>query len=172
MSVLLWAIWEYPSIAEKYKVPIVVTGFEPLDLTNGILMTVRQLETGTHKVENAYTRVVTEAGNIPAQAMLKRVFTGCDRNWRGIGNIPDSGWRLSEDFSAYDAEKRFSVDHIQTKESEICISGIILQGLKKPFDCPAFGTLCTPEKPLGATMVSSEGACAAYYRYKLPLRNL
>ena len=161
--------WEYPPIAEKYKVPIVVTGFEPLDLTNGILLTIRQLEAGTHKVENAYTRVVTEAGNIPAQAMLKRVFTNCDRNWRGIGTIPDSGWRLSEDFSAYDAEKRFSVEHIQTKEFEICISGTILQGLKKPFDCPAFGTLCKPEKPLGATMVSSEGACAAYYRYKQPL---
>ncbi len=161
--------WEYPPIAEKYKVPIVVTGFEPLDLTNGILMTIRQLEAGTHKVENAYTRVVTEAGNILAQAMLKRVFTNCDRNWRGIGTIPDSGWRLSEEFSAYDAEKRFSVEHIQTKESEICISGTILQGLKKPFDCPAFGTLCKPEKPLGATMVSSEGACAAYYRYKQPL---
>jgi hydrogenase expression/formation protein HypD len=168
----IMGFWEYPPIAEKYQVPIVVTGFEPLDLTNGILKTVRQLEAGTHKVENAYSRVVTEAGNIQAQAMLKRVFIGCDRNWRGIGNIPDSGWRLSEEFLAYDAENRFSVDHIQTKESEICISGIILQGLKKPFDCPAFGTLCKPEKPLGATMVSSEGACSAYYRYKQPLRDL
>ena len=161
--------WEYPPIADQYQVPIVVTGFEPVDLVNGILMAVRQLEAGTHRVENAYGRVVTEAGNIPAQAMLKRVFKGCDRNWRGIGTIPDSGWCVSEDFSLFDAEKRFSVKHIQTRESEICISGIILQGLKKPFDCPAFGTLCTPEKPLGATMVSSEGACAAYYRYKGPV---
>jgi hydrogenase expression/formation protein HypD len=163
--------WEYPPIANQYQVPIVVTGFEPVDLANGILMTIRQLEAGTHNVENAYARVVTEAGNQPAQAMLKRVFVDCDRNWRGIGNIPDSGWKLSPEFSAFDAEKRFSVDHIQTKESEICISGTILQGLKKPNECPAFGTLCTPEKPLGATMVSSEGACAAYYRYKLPLIN-
>lgn len=158
--------WEYPSIAEKYHVPITVTGFEPLDLVNGILMTVRQLEAGSHRVENAYSRVVTERGNVKAQEMLERVFTECDRNWRGIGLIPKSGWRLSDEFSFYDAERRFSVGHIQTREPEICISGTILQGLKKPFECPAFATICSPEKPLGATMVSSEGACAAYYRYK------
>mgnify|MGYP001175536733 CR=1 FL=1 len=158
--------WEYPPIAERYQVPIVVTGFEPLDLVNGILMTIRQLEAGTKQVENAYTRVVTEGGNRAAQRMLNRVFTGCDRNWRGIGNIPDSGWKLSNEFSFFDAETRFAVDHIQTRESEICLSGLVLQGLKKPFECPAFGTLCRPENPLGATMVSSEGACAAYYRYK------
>ena len=161
--------WEYPPIAENYRVPMAVTGFEPLDLVNGILMVIRQLEAGTHRVENAYPRGVTFEGNQAAQKMLSRVFTGCDRNWRGIGLIPDSGWRLSDEFTSFDAEKRFSVGHIQTRESEICISGQILQGLKKPIECPAFGKLCNPDHPLGATMVSSEGACAAYYRYKQPI---
>lgn len=157
--------WEYPPLAEKYQIPMVVTGFEPLDLAQGILMTVRQLEAGTHKVENGYTRAVTYQGNQSAQTMLKRVFEPCDRNWRGIGMIPLSGWKLRPEFADFDAENRFDVGHIQTQESAICIAGQILQGLKKPPQCPAFGTLCNPDQPLGATMVSSEGACAAYYRY-------
>jgi hydrogenase expression/formation protein HypD len=157
--------WEYPPIAEKYRIPITVTGFEPLDLLNGIYMTIKQLENGTHNVENAYTRVVSFEGNKPAQAILQKVFEPCDRNWRGIGMIPASGWRLRAEFADFDAEKRFDVGDIRTHESEICISGKILQGIQKPPQCPAFGTLCTPENPLGATMVSSEGACSAYYRY-------
>jgi hydrogenase expression/formation protein HypD len=157
--------WEYPPIAEKYNIPIVVTGFEPLDLAQGILMTVRQLEAGTHNVENAYSRAVTFEGNRAAQAVLQKVFEPCDRNWRGIGMIPMSGWKLRPEFAEFDAEKRFDVGYIQTQESPICIAGQILQGMKKPPECPAFGTLCNPDHPLGATMVSSEGACAAYYRY-------
>lgn len=157
--------WEYPPIAEQYKVPIVVTGFEPLDLAQGILMAVRQLEKGTHEVQNAYPRAVTYEGNKAAQAILNKVYEPCDRNWRGIGKIPLSGWKLRETYRDFDAEQRFQVGGIQTKESDICISGQVLQGLKKPPECPAFGVLCTPENPLGATMVSSEGACAAYYRY-------
>lgn len=157
--------WEYPSIATKYNIPITVTGFEPIDLLNGIYMTVQQLESGTHEVCNAYTRVVTFNGNKPAQAILSKVFEVCDRNWRGIGLISASGWRLRSEFSDFDAEKRFDVGAIQTHESEVCIAGQILQGMSKPPQCPAFGTLCTPENPLGATMVSSEGACSAYYRY-------
>ncbi|HEY3345515.1 MAG TPA: hydrogenase formation protein HypD [Anaerolineaceae bacterium] len=157
--------WEYPPIAEKYRVPMAVTGFEPLDLVQGILMTVRQLETGRCEVENGYPRVVTREGNQAAQAMLKRVFEPCDRKWRGIGPIPMSGWRLTKEFAAFDAERRFDVGSIQTQESQVCIAGQILQGLKKPTQCPAYGKECTPDTPLGATMVSSEGACAAYYRY-------
>ncbi len=156
---------EYLPIAEQYRVPISVTGFEPLDLVQGILLTVRQLEAGTHEVQNAYPRAVTLPGNLGAQAIISRVFQPCDRNWRGIGPIPMSGWGLRPEWAAYDAEQRFSVAHIQTQESPICIAGQILQGLKKPPQCPAFGQQCTPETPLGATMVSSEGACAAYYRY-------
>ncbi|TLN14137.1 hydrogenase formation protein HypD, partial [bacterium] len=157
--------WQYPEIAERYKVPITVTGFEPLDLLNGILMNVRQLEAGSHEVDNAYTRVVNREGNIPAQRILKQVFQICDRNWRGIGLIPQSGLCLRPEYDDFNAEVRFNVGEIQTRESEICIAGQVLQGIKKPTQCPAFGTLCTPENPLGATMVSSEGACAAYYRY-------
>jgi hydrogenase expression/formation protein HypD len=157
--------WEYPEIADKYCIPVVVTGFEPLDLVEGILMTVRQLEEGRHEVENAYRRVVSEIGNLPAQKMIKTVFEPCDRGWRGIGEIPMSGLGLRKEFEAFNAEKRFMIDSIQTKESEICIAGQILQGIKKPVDCPAFGTLCNPDHPLGATMVSSEGTCAAYLRY-------
>jgi len=156
---------EYLPIAEKYRIPIVVTGFEPLDILKGILMTVEQLEAGTFEVENGYGRVVSKEGNQPAQALIKKVYQDCDRNWRGIGMIPQSGWCLRPEFDSFNAEKRFSVEGIKTKESEVCIAGQILQGLKKPFQCPAFGTLCNPENPLGATMVSSEGACAAYYRY-------
>jgi hydrogenase expression/formation protein HypD len=157
--------WEYPPIAEKYGVPITVTGFEPLDLVQGIRMVVHQLEKGTHEVENAYGRVVTYEGNPASQAIINRVYQPCDRQWRGIGMIPMSGWGLREEFADFDAERRFQVGYIQTQESKICIAGQILQGLKKPPECPAFGILCTPDTPLGATMVSSEGACAAYYRY-------
>lgn len=157
--------WEYPPIAEKYRVPVVVTGFEPVDILHGILMTVRQLEQGHAEAENAYSRVVTYQGNPQAQAVISQVFIACDRKWRGIGVIAASGWRLRPEFAAFDAEQRFAVSQIQPEESTICIAGQILQGLKKPHHCPAFATQCTPEHPLGATMVSSEGACAAYYRY-------
>lgn len=157
--------WEYPPIAEKYGVPIVVTGFEPLDIVQGLLMAVRQLEEGRAEAENAYSRAVTLDGNKPAQKLIERVFEVCDRKWRGIGVIPGSGWRLRQDFAEFDAEKRFSVEAIQSEESPLCIAGQILQGLKKPHDCSVFGAQCTPERPLGATMVSNEGACAAYYRY-------
>ncbi len=157
--------WEYPPIAAQYHVPMAVTGFEPVDLLQGILLAVRQLEAGTCEVQNAYKRVVTFEGNRAAQAMIDKVFQTCDRNWRGIGLIPQSGWGLREEFSDFDAERRFNVGQIQTRESEICIAGQILQGLKKPAECPAFSTLCTPKNPLGAPMVSSEGACSAYYRY-------
>ena len=157
--------WQYPEIADLYRVPIVVTGFEPLDLLRGILFTIEQLEAGKHEVLNAYERVVSKEGNLPAQKILQQVFQPCDRNWRGIGMIPMSGWSLRSEFAEYNAEIRFQVGSIQTRESEICIAGQILQGLKKPPQCPAFGNVCNPENPLGATMVSSEGACAAYYRY-------
>lgn len=157
--------WEYPAIAEKYHVPIVVTGFEPLDLVEGILMAIKQLEAGRYEVENGYRRVVTEKGNVPAQEMIRSVFEPCDRGWRGIGDIPMSGLGLRKEFDAFNAEKRFNLAAIQTRESEICIAGQILQGIKKPPECPAFGTICNQEHPLGATMVSSEGTCAAYLRY-------
>jgi hydrogenase expression/formation protein HypD len=157
--------WEYGSIAKKYNVPVVVTGFEPLDILQGILMVVQQLENGQHEVINAYSRVVSFDGNKSAQKMINQVFEDCDQKWRGIGSIPLSGWQLREEYKAFDAEYRFSVDQIQPKESPLCIAGEILQGLKKPYECSAFVNQCTPEHPLGATMVSSEGACAAYYRY-------
>ena len=157
--------WEYIPIAQKYRVPITITGFEPLDIVQGILMTIRRLEEGTIEVDNAYPRVVTYAGNQPAQAIISQVFMECDRKWRGIGTIPRSGWCLRPEFSDFDAENRFPVGQINPQESPACIAGQILQGLKKPLDCPAFATICTPQNPLGATMVSSEGACAAYYRY-------
>jgi hydrogenase expression/formation protein HypD len=157
--------WEYKPVAEQYKVPIVVTGFEPVDILQGVLMAVRQLEQGRAEVENAYSRAVVHAGNEPAQELIDRVFMVCDRKWRGIGNIPLSGWCLRPEYTKYDAELRFSVSEIMPQESQVCIAGQILQGLKKPPDCPAFTTQCTPEAPLGATMVSAEGACAAYYRY-------
>ena len=156
---------EYEPIAQQYGVPMAVTGFEPLDLTLGILDTVRMLEKGEVKVVNSYSRAVTREGNRIAQQIIADVFEPCDRQWRGIGLIPMSGWKLKADYVDYDAELKFQVQDIQTKESEVCISGQILQGLKKPNQCPAFGTLCTPQNPLGATMVSSEGACSAYYRY-------
>jgi hydrogenase expression/formation protein HypD len=157
--------WEYPPIAKQYGVPMTITGFEPLDLVQGILMTVQMLEKGIVDVRNAYTRTVTFEGNQAAQAIIKRVFQPIDRNWRGIGTIPMSGWGLRPEMAEFDAETRFNVGHIQTKESELCIAGQILQGQKKPNQCPAFGTLCLPEHPLGAPMVSTEGACSAFYRY-------
>ena len=157
--------WEYPPIAEQYAVPIVVTGFEPLDIARGILQTVKQLEAGTTEAENAYARAVTFEGNRPAQDVIMKVFMECDRKWRGIGSIPGSGWCLRPEFAAFDAESRFEVADIRPEESPLCIAGQILQGLKKPHDCTAFGDPCTPEAPLGATMVSAEGACAAYYQY-------
>ena len=157
--------WEYAPIAQKYHVPIVVTGFEPLDILQGLLMTVRQLEEKRADVENAYQRLVTFEGNRSAQNIINQVFLECDRKWRGIGSIPASGWCLRPEYADYDAEIRFSVAEIKSTESPICIAGQILQGLRKPIACPAFGSQCIPEHPLGATMVSSEGACAAYYRY-------
>ncbi len=157
--------WEYEPIAARYGVPMVVTGFEPLDLLEGIYMTLEALEEGRADVENEYTRSVTREGNVPAQKLLAQVFEVCDRQWRGIGVIPRSGYRLQPAFAAFDAERRFAVENITAQESPLCIAGQILQGLKKPLQCTAFGTLCTPEHPLGAPMVSSEGACSAYYQY-------
>ncbi len=157
---------EYPPIAAKYKVPIVVTGFEPLDILQGIAMTVQQLEEGRYEVENQYVRSVKEHGNQNAQHLISRVFQVIPRKWRGIGEIPYSGLGLNRQYRDHDAEIKFKLDDIKTKESSDCISGLILQGTKKPHDCPAFGTKCTPEHPLGATMVSSEGTCSAYFRYK------
>jgi hydrogenase expression/formation protein HypD len=157
--------WEYEPIAAHYQVPIVVTGFEPLDLLQGIYMTVDALEAGRVGVENQYSRMVKREGNVVAQKLLAQVFEPCDRAWRGIGTIPMSGYRLRPEYAAYDAEPRFDVGGVTAQESPLCISGLILKGVKKPHECSAFGTLCTPEHPLGAPMVSSEGACAAYYQY-------
>lgn len=157
--------WQYPEIVQRFKVPIVVTGFEPLDILEGIRRVVLQLERGEARVENAYARTVSYDGNRPAQDLLAEVFEVCDRSWRGIGCIPQSGWRLSERYREFDAEFRFNVDGIHSKESKLCRSGDVLRGALKPHECPAFGKECTPRRPLGATMVSSEGACAAYYNY-------
>lgn len=157
---------EYIPIAAQYSIPMTVTGFEPVDLVQGILMTVKMLETGEVAVKNAYSRAVNPAGNPAAQAIIHKVFQPVDRNWRGIGMIPGSGWDLRTEFTHMDAENRFQVGHIQTQESILCIAGQILQGLKKPHQCTAFGTQCTPQNPLGAPMVSAEGACSAYYRYQ------
>ncbi|WLQ40181.1 hydrogenase formation protein HypD [Streptomyces laculatispora] len=157
---------EYPPLAQKYKVPIVVTGFEPLDILEGVRRTVLQLEAGRHEVENAYPRAVRAEGNAPAMKMLADVFEVTDRTWRGIGAIPRSGWRLSGKYREFDAEQRFDVTDIHTAESSLCRSGEVLQGLIKPHLCEAFGKECTPRNPLGATMVSSEGACAAYYTHR------
>jgi hydrogenase expression/formation protein HypD len=157
--------WEYPPLAEKYGIPIVVTGFEPLDLLDGIRRAVVQLETGRHEVENAYARVVTFEGNRAAQELLAEVFEVTDRAWRGIGVISKSGWRLNDAYREFDAEERFQISGIHTEESPLCHSGDVLRGAIKPAECPAFGKECTPRHPLGATMVSSEGACAAYFNY-------
>jgi hydrogenase expression/formation protein HypD len=156
---------EYEPIAARFHVPIVVTGFEPMDLLQGVLMTVQQLEAGRAVVENQYPRVVKREGNLAARALVEKVFEICDRKWRGVGLIPRSGYRLREMFAGHDAERIFEVSEIDTQEPAVCISGLVLQGVKKPHDCPAFGKECTPQHPLGATMVSAEGACAAYYAY-------
>jgi hydrogenase expression/formation protein HypD len=156
---------EYEPIVHDFHVPVVITGFEPIDLLEGVLRTVRQLENGQATVENQYGRAVNWEGNRPARQLIADVFEICDRKWRGVGSIPKSGYRLRSKYRDHDAERIFEVDHIETQESTVCISGEILRGVKKPHECPAFGKECTPENPLGATMVSAEGACAAYHTY-------
>ena len=166
---------EYGPIAQKYHVPIIVTGFEPLDILHGVYLCVQQLEQGDARVENQYTRAVRREGNREAQRLICEVFRIIPRKWRGVGEIPQSGFALSEKYAEFDAESRFGVLEYTAEESSECISGLILLGVKKPHECPAFGSRCTPEHPLGATMVSNEGACAAYYRYRranLPSRTL
>ncbi|MDQ2926024.1 MAG: hydrogenase formation protein HypD [Acidobacteriota bacterium] len=163
---------EYEPLSARFKVPIVITGFEPLDILQGTLMTVRQLEAGRAVVENEYSRILDREGNTTAQKLVANVFEIGDRKWRGIGTIPKSGYKLRWEFKEHDAEKLFDVKEIDTKEPEACISGQILRGIKKPHDCAAFGTICTPQRPLGATMVSAEGACAAYYAYGRHLERL
>jgi hydrogenase expression/formation protein HypD len=157
---------EYPELVERFHVPIVVTGFEPLDILEGIRRTVHQLEKGEARLDNAYARAVPANGNPAARALLDDVFEVTDRGWRGIGVIPKSGWQLAEKYRAFDAQHRFDVGDINTAESTVCRSGEVLQGFIKPHECNAFGKECTPRNPLGATMVSSEGACAAYYLYR------
>jgi hydrogenase expression/formation protein HypD len=157
---------EYEAIARRYGVPIVVSGFEPVDLLEGVLLAVRQLESGRAVVENQYARVVRAEGNPASRRLMDEVFEVCDRPWRGVGILPKSGLRLQYEFREHDAERLFEVEQVGASEPAVCISGQVLRGLKKPNDCPAFGTTCTPETPLGATMVSSEGACAAYYLYR------
>jgi len=156
---------EYLPIAARYHTPIVVTGFEPVDILQGLRMTILQLEQGRAEVENQYARIVQPGGNLPAQDAINRVFEVVDRQWRGIGTIPRSGYGLRAAYRHFDADERFAVHHIATHESAMCIAGSVLQGLRKPHECSAFGSECTPEHPLGAPMVSSEGACAAYFRY-------
>lgn len=158
--------WEYEPIAQKYRVPIVVTGFEPVDILQGIFMCISQLEAGRAEVENQYARSVSREGNRAAQKLIAEVFRVVPRKWRGVGEIPQSGLGLQAAYAEFDAEARFSLGHHTEEEPAECISGLILQGIKKPHECPEFGVRCTPERPLGATMVSSEGACAAYYHYR------
>ena len=155
----------YRAIADRYRTPIVVTGFEPVDLLEGVLMAVRQLEAGRAQVENQYARTVVPGGNRAARDVLADVFEITDRKWRGVGTIPKSGYRIAHEYRAHDAERVFDVAEVDTREPPECISGRVLRGLEKPSDCPAFGVECTPQRPLGATMVSAEGACAAYYQY-------
>jgi hydrogenase expression/formation protein HypD len=157
---------EYEPLARKYRIPIVVTGFEPLDILQGVYLCIKQLEEGRAEVENQYTRSVRREGNQPARQLIAEVFEVVPRKWRGVGEIPQSGLALRPPYAAFDAEKRFGLTLPKVEESSECISGLILQGVRKPHDCPAFGVRCTPEHPLGATMVSTEGACAAYYRYR------
>ena len=156
---------DYEPIAEKWRIPIVITGFEPLDLVQGLYLLIAQLEQGTFKVENQYRRAAKREGNLAAKASMAEVFAICDRKWRGIGNIPNSGYCLRPEYAEMDAEKVFEVEAITREEPKECIAGLVLQGRKKPVECSAFGTACTPQHPLGAPMVSSEGACAAYFRY-------
>jgi hydrogenase expression/formation protein HypD len=157
---------EYTPISEKYKIPIVITGFEPVDILQGLYLCIKQLEENRFAIENQYARVVKEIGNIPAQKLIHDVFEVVNRNWRGLGEITNSGWTLNSNYNDWNAERRFSVGDINTLEPMECRSGDVLQGLIKPTQCNQFGKRCTPEHPLGATMVSSEGACAAYYRYR------
>jgi hydrogenase expression/formation protein HypD len=157
---------QYESLAKQYKVPIAVAGFEPLDLLEAINMLVIQLEEGRCEIQNQYARSVTRYGNLPAQRAVEEVFESCDRKWRGIGEIPKSGIRINTKFAAFDAERVFGLEDRTVEESKDCIAAQVLMGLKKPLDCPAFGTLCKPESPMGAPMVSPEGACSAYYQYK------
>jgi len=157
---------EYEALSSEFHVPIVVAGFEPVDLLEAIAMLVTQLEDGRAEVENQYVRSVTREGNLQAQRIMQEVFEVCDRKWRGIGPIPESGLRLRPEFAAFDAEKVFGLEECIAEEPAECISALVLQGLKKPPDCAAFGSRCTPESPLGAPMVSTEGACAAYYQYR------
>ncbi|MFM7358794.1 MAG: hydrogenase formation protein HypD [Sediminibacterium sp.] len=156
---------EYYPLVEEYKLPIVVTGFEPVDLLQGITMLIKQLENGEHKLENQYTRVVHQDGNPHARKVIESVFENTNREWRGIGEIPKSGYEVSSKYAAFDANKKFNIELAKAKESEECIAGEILRGIKKPNQCPQFGKRCTPLNPLGAPMVSSEGACAAYYHF-------
>ena len=156
---------EYEPIARAYSVPIVITGFEPVDMLEGLYHAILQLEAGRAEIENAYGRAVRREGNTASRALIDEVFEVCDRKWRGVGAIPQSGLRLTPAYEVFDAERRFNVATIETRESSTCISGDILRGVKKPKDCPAFATACTPASPLGATMVSAEGACAAYFAY-------
>lgn len=156
---------EYEPIAERFRVPIVITGFEPLDMLEGVYRAVCQLEAGKSTVENQYSRAVGRQGNPRSRALIAEVFEVCDRKWRGVGAIPSSGLKLRPEFQAHDAELRFEVENLTVEEATVCISGAVLRGQKKPRDCPAFGKDCTPQSPLGATMVSSEGACAAYFAY-------
>jgi hydrogenase expression/formation protein HypD len=161
----IMGIDEYKPLVAQYKLPIVITGFEPVDLLQGILMLIKQLEKGEYKLENQYSRVVREEGNPAARRVISTVFTTSDREWRGIGTIPGSGYELNDDYSQYDANKKFNISIAQAKESNECIAGEILRGIKKPHQCAQFGKKCTPLNPLGAPMVSSEGACAAYYHF-------
>ncbi len=157
--------WEYYPLAEKFKVPIVVTGFEPLDILQGILMTVIQLEEGRFEVENQYSRIVTEEGNEAAQDIIAQVFEITDRVWRGMENIPLSGYGIKKEFASFDAMKKFNVNIEEAEENQACLAGDIMKGVITPIQCPEFGKKCTPQNPLGAPMVSSEGACAAYYHF-------
>lgn len=157
---------EYDPLARDYGIPIVVTGFEPLDILQGVYMCIKQLEEGRAEVENQYSRAVHRNGNVAARKLMGDVFQVVPRKWRGVGEIPRSGLGLREEFAEFDAERRFGIAHLTTEEPSDCLSGLVLQGIRKPHECPAFGTICTPDHPLGATMVSSEGACAAYYRYR------
>ncbi|AUD05513.1 hydrogenase formation protein HypD [Spirosoma pollinicola] len=158
---------EYGPLVERYKMPMVVTGFEPVDLLQGILMVVRQLERGDYKLENQYTRIVRPEGNPEARRIIEQVFEVVDREWRGIGNIPGSGWAVRAELADFDADRKFSVSIPKVPECSDCIAGLVLKGIKKPRECSQFGRACSPERPLGAPMVSSEGACAAYYHFSM-----
>lgn len=168
----IMGIHEYYPLVDHYNIPIVVTGFEPVDLLQGILMTVRQLENGTAKLENQYSRVVRPEGNPEAVKVIRQVFNIVDREWRGIGTIPLSGYGIQKEFEAYDANLKFDVNIEEVEESKECIAGQVLKGIKKPHECPQFGKKCKPETPLGAPMVSSEGACAAYYHFHQAIQDL